>query len=79
MWKLGLSLFCCCFFTAILIAQEKVRPNIIYIMVDDMGYADLSCYGRKDYKTPHIDQLAAEGIRFTNAYSAANWSIWGVL
>ena len=70
MWKTGLLLICCCVCGPELSAQEKNRPNIIYIMTDDMGYADLSCYGRKDYKTPNIDGLAAEGIRFTNAYSA---------
>jgi arylsulfatase A-like enzyme len=62
-----------CFFTfhnKILFAQDA-RPNIIYIMADDLGYADLSCYGRKDYATPHLDKLAEEGIKFTNAYSAA--------
>jgi arylsulfatase A-like enzyme len=46
------------------------RPNIIYIMTDDMGYGDLSCYGRKDYQTPHLDKLASQGIKFVNAYSA---------
>jgi len=46
------------------------RPNIIYIMTDDMGYADLSSYGRKDYKTPNIDKLASQGIKFLNAYAA---------
>jgi arylsulfatase A-like enzyme len=40
-------------------------------MVDDMGYADLSCYGRKDYSTPNLDKLASEGIIFLNAYAAA--------
>jgi arylsulfatase A-like enzyme len=47
------------------------RPNILFILADDMGWADLSCYGRPDYKTPNLDRLAAQGIRFTNAYSAA--------
>ena len=47
------------------------RPNIIYIMADDLGYADLSCYGRKDYKTPHLDELASQGVRFINYYAAA--------
>jgi arylsulfatase A-like enzyme len=50
---------------------EGTRPNIIYIMTDDLGYADLSCYGRKDYTTPHLDKLASEGMKFMNAYSAA--------
>ncbi len=47
------------------------KPNIIYIMADDMGYADLSGYGRKDYHTPNLDKLAAQGIKFTNAYAGA--------
>ena len=46
------------------------RPNIIYIMTDDMGYGDLSGYGRKDYITPNMDKLASQGIKFVNAYSA---------
>jgi arylsulfatase A-like enzyme len=45
------------------------RPNIVFIMADDLGYADLSCYGRPDYKTPNVDRLAAEGVRFTQAYA----------
>jgi arylsulfatase A-like enzyme len=47
------------------------HPNIIYIMTDDMGYGDLSCYGRTDYTTPHLDKLASQGIKFVHAYSAA--------
>ena len=52
------------------IAQSR-SPNIIYIMADDLGYADLGCYGRKDYQTPNLDKLASQGIKFTNAYAAA--------
>ena len=47
------------------------RPNILYIMTDDMGYADLSVYGRKEYKTPNLDKLASQGIKLTHAYAAA--------
>jgi arylsulfatase A-like enzyme len=46
------------------------RPNIIYIMTDDMGYGDLSGYGRKDFQTPNLDKLAAQGVKFVQAYSA---------
>ena len=44
-------------------------PNIVYIMADDLGYADLSCYGRRDYRTPNIDRLAAGGMKFTQSYA----------
>src|SRR4051794_32045310 len=49
----------------------STRPNILFILADDMGWADLSCYGRPDYQTPNLDRLAAQGMRFTNAYAAA--------
>ena len=49
-------------------AQEK--PNIVFILADDMGWPDLSCYGNKFIETPVIDQLAAEGIKFTDFYAA---------
>jgi arylsulfatase A-like enzyme len=52
-------------------ASAQKLPNIIYIMADDLGYADLSCYGRMDYKTPHLDKLCSQGIKFTTAYAAA--------
>jgi arylsulfatase A-like enzyme len=47
------------------------RPNVIFILADDLGFGDLSCFGRPDYNTPNLDRLAEEGIRFTNAYSAS--------
>ena len=45
------------------------RPNIIFILADDLGYADLSCYGRPDFQTPNIDRLATQGMKFTQAYA----------
>lgn len=51
--------------------EVKRNPNIIFVMVDDMGYGDLGCYGQQVIKTPNIDQLALEGIRFTNCYSGS--------
>lgn len=51
-------------------AASAAHPNIILIFMDDMGYGDLSCYGALDLHTPHLDQLAVEGMRFTNFLSA---------
>ena len=50
-------------------AQSAAPPNIVFILADDLGYADLSCYGRRDYRTPNVDALAAAGTRFTQAYA----------
>jgi arylsulfatase len=47
------------------------KPNIIYILADDLGYGDLSCYGQQIIETPNIDQMASEGMRFTQHYSGA--------
>jgi arylsulfatase A-like enzyme len=47
------------------------RPNIVLILADDLGWTDLECYGSRFYETPHIDRLAREGMRFTDAYTAA--------
>src|SRR5271166_5557635 len=45
------------------------KPNILFILADDLGHADVSCYGRRDFTTPNIDRIAAEGARFTQAYA----------
>lgn len=51
--------------------QAAERPNIIYILADDLGYGDLGCYGQDTLKTPTLDQLAREGVRFTRHYSGS--------
>lgn len=52
--------------------EDSKKPNIIFIMADDMGYADAGCYGQKKIKTPNIDRLAREGMRFTQCYSGSS-------
>jgi arylsulfatase A len=53
------------------LAKTNRPPNLIFILTDDLGYADLSCYGAAKIKTPNIDRLAAEGVKFTDFYAAA--------
>ncbi len=52
-----------------LAAQAAPRPNVVVFLSDDMGWADISCYGAKDIATPNIDRLAREGVKFTDCYS----------
>ncbi|MET0637769.1 MAG: sulfatase-like hydrolase/transferase [Chitinophagaceae bacterium] len=68
--KIKQALLFICFSGLLSTEVRSQRPNIIYIMTDDMGYGDLSGYGRKDYTTPNLDKLASQGIKFLNAYSA---------
>jgi arylsulfatase A-like enzyme len=49
--------------------QASRRPNIVFILADDLGYADVACYGRPDLRTPNVDRLAANGVRFLQAYA----------
>ena len=52
-------------------APKETKPNIIFILCDDMGYGDLGCYGQKYIQTPCLDQMAEEGMRFTQAYAGS--------
>jgi arylsulfatase A-like enzyme len=63
-WVLAIFLIC-------LSCKPDTPVNILFILVDDLGWKDLKCYGSTFYETPNIDQLASEGILFTNAYSAS--------
>ncbi len=59
------------FLLLLLKAPAQQKPNVIFIYADDLGYGDLSCYGATDIRTPHIDQLAKGGLRFTNGHSTS--------
>src|SRR5258708_13156184 len=51
-------------------AQRSAKPpNIVFILADDLGYADVSCYGRPDFSTPNVDRIAAQGVRFLQGYA----------
>lgn len=67
----------CIFLIAILLLAlvtpgfASTKPNVIVILADDLGWKDLGCYGSESFQTPHLDQLAASGMRFTSAYAAS--------
>jgi arylsulfatase A-like enzyme len=65
-------LFCIC--NPAIVAQQQQKPNVVLIVVDDMGWKDLGVYGSDFHRTPQIDALAKDGVRFTNAYSACTVS-----
>ena len=54
--------------------SQSAKPNIIFILADDLGYGDVGCYGQKEIKTPNIDRMASEGMRFTSHYSGSTVS-----
>lgn len=54
--------------------QPTAKPNVVFILADDLGYGDLSCYGQEKFETPNIDQLAQAGMRFTQCYSGTTVS-----
>src|SRR5215211_8709744 len=53
------------------LAADAARPNIVLIVADDLGYGELGCYGQKKIRTPRLDQMAKEGLRFTQFYSGS--------
>ena len=70
--KAGTFVFTCVILIAFATAfSAQTKPNIIFIQADDLGYGDLSCYGQRKFKTPNIDRLAAEGLRFTQYYAGS--------
>ena len=58
-----------CLASSSLASLAAAKPNIIFILADDLGYADLSCYGADKIKTPHLDRMATEGVKFTDCYA----------
>lgn len=68
--RMAISLLLAGLTTAGALAQDR-PPNIVFILADDLGYGDLGCYGQKQIRTPRIDRLATEGVRFTSCYSGS--------
>lgn len=67
-----LTLCVCALITNTLTEAEARKPNVVFFLVDDLGWSDVGCYGSRFYETPNIDRLATEGVRFTNAYAACH-------
>ena len=70
-YRLPVLLVLFAFATKLTAAEPTIKPNIVLIYADDIGYGDLSCYGATRVKTPNLDRLAAGGMRLTDCYSAA--------
>ncbi len=77
--KMNKSLLCIPFLVIFIFSCEETnrsfkpeKPNIVYILADDLGYGDLSCYGQKKFSTPHIDALAQKGLLFTEHYAGSS-------
>ncbi len=72
--RLNFSLLCLPFFVCVMFFEGSLlanRPNVIFILADDLGWAELGCYGNRFNETPNLDRLANGGMRFTNAYASA--------
>ncbi|MDQ0108941.1 arylsulfatase A-like enzyme [Chitinophaga terrae (ex Kim and Jung 2007)] len=71
--KTIIAIICSCLFSFEVFAQQHSNtPNIVFIVADDLGYGDLSCYGQQKFKTPNIDLLAKQGMRFTQFYAGTS-------
>src|SRR5271168_3137828 len=75
-WRTNLPVICACLLAGPAgcgtpAQPRSTRPNIVVILADDIGYGDLSCYGATKVRTPNLDRLAAQGMRFTDAHCAA--------
>ena len=66
-----LQFACLLLLVSIAWADKADRPNVIFVLADDLGYGDLGCYGQKDIRTPNLDRMAAEGARFTQCYAGS--------
>ena len=77
-FALFLSLFAFCHDADVSWAIAADKPNIIYILADDLGYGDLGCYGQRLIETPHLDRMAAQGMRFTQLYAGNTVCEWAV-
>jgi arylsulfatase A-like enzyme len=64
-----LRIFCISVFLTSFLRAASDRPNVVLIMADDLGMEALGCYGGTSYQTPHLDRLAAEGVRFDDAHA----------
>ena len=76
-WRLAwAAMGLCCAYAGAAAAAGAVerprKPNFVVIVADDLGYTDVACFGSKYYETPHIDRMAAEGMKFTSAYACPN-------
>ncbi len=68
--RILLAIFCGLLSVSPLQADSTTKMNFVFVLIDDLGWADLSCYGSTFYETPHLDALARSGVRFTQAYAA---------
>ena len=68
--KLLFTIFC--FALCLVQSSAAVQPNVVFFLVDDMGWRDVACFGSSFYETPNIDRFAKQGVRFTNAYAACH-------